>query len=472
MRAGVRKGATAAAATLAALAALAVVAGPAQAGTASPSPVDAAELGKQAYLYGLPLLEFSRVRKEQTSVACPTNGGNAPVNTFSNAKHFPTPEDRTVVAPNTDTLYSISHLDLGKGPIVLSHPNMGDRYFSFQLLDPYTNVIDFIGSRTTGSRAGSFAIRWSGKKGNVPKGMPVVKSKYRRVWVIGRTLAGDEADQKAAYKKMRKYSLARVGREPKAFPKDCVPGEPGDYPVPTDGAAFLDRLNRKLANNPPPKRDAPLLEQLATVGVGAGLDPGDAGLTPDALAALYDSVTSQATSFPTATRIWALQQSIAGGGWFVPPSNIGDYGTDYEFRARIALIGLGANTPDEAIYPAGITDSSGALLDGSNDYRITFPPGDAPPARYFWSLTVYDSNGYLAPNPIDRYSIGPSHPPLAKQPDGSIVVVLSNQEPTEDDANWLPTPDAGFRLNLRLYGPKKAALKGDWTPPPTLKEAP
>ena len=457
---------------VAALAVAAVCVPTAQAGVSSPTPEEAAELAGQAYVYGLPLLEFARVRKEQTSVACPTEAGNAPVNTFANAKHFPSPEDRTVVAPNTDTLYSISHLDLGKGPIVLSHPDMGKRYFSFQLLDPFTNVIDFVGSRTTGSKAGKFAIRWNEKRGNVPKGMPVIKSKYRRVWIIGRTLATDEADQKAAYKKMKKYGLARVNRKPKTFPKDCDPGTPGEYPVPTDGESFINRLNRKLASNPPPKRDDPLLSRLASVGIGPGLSPEDAGLSPEALGALYDAVTDEAASFPTSTRVSVLQQAIASGGWLIPKSDIGDYGTDYAFRAQVSVIGLGANTPDEAIYPTGITDSTGGLLNGANDYRITFPPGEAPPAKYFWSLTVYDSNGYLTPNPIDRYSIGPSHPPLAEQPDGSIVVVLSGEEPATDDVNWLPTPDAGFRLNLRLYGPRKAALNGDWTPPPTVKVVP
>ena len=169
----------------------------AQAGITGPTPRRRRSSAGRPTSTGCPLLEFARVRKEQTSVACPTDAGNAPVNTFANAKHFPSPEDRTVVAPNTDTLYSISHLDLGKGPIVLSHPDMGKRYFSFELLDPYTNVIDFVGSRTTGSKAGKFAIRWNEKKGNVPKGMPVIKSKYRRVWVIGRTLATDDADQTA-----------------------------------------------------------------------------------------------------------------------------------------------------------------------------------------------------------------------------------------------------------------------------------
>ena len=470
---GLRRAAAVAGATVAvALSAAGLGATNATAGEPSPTPEQATALGKQAYRYGLPLLEASRVRKEQTSVACPDSSGNSPINTFSNAPQFPNPDSRTVVAPNTDTLYSIAHLDLGHGPIVLSHPNMGGRYFSFTLFDPYTNVIDYIGTRTTGSRAGKFAISWRGKPGGGKLKMPVIKSKYRRVWVIGRTLATDEADQAAAYKKMKRYGLSRLHRHPRTFPKNCDPGAPGKYPTPTDGRRFVAKLNRKLASNPPPKRDQPLLDQLAPLGVGPGLSPEDAGLPQDVIDALYAAVTTEAASFPTATRIDALQKSIAAGGWLLPASNIGAYGTDYDFRAQVAVIGLGANTPAEAIYPTGLTDSAGGLLNGANDYRITFPPGAQPPARYFWSLTVYDSNGYLTPNPIDRFSIGPSHPPLVERPDGSVVVALQHDEPAEDDVNWLPTPDAGFRLNLRLYGPSKAAQRGDWAPPPTVEVTP
>ena len=466
------RGRTAIAGLFAALAIAACLSADAGARTNAPTPQEAAELGRQAYRYGFPLLEFMRVRKEQTSVSCPDGKGSAPVNSFSNAKRFPDPEDDTVVAPNTDTLYSIAHLDLSKGPIVLSHPNMGRRYFSFQLIDPYTNVIDFIGSRTTGSKAGRFAISWTGKPARSKPKMPVIKSKYRRVWVIGRTLATDDADQREAYSSMKRYGLSRLGRDPKSFPKDCEPGTPGEFPTPTDGKAFIGKLNRWLAASPPPKRDDPLLAALAPLGVGPGLSPEDAGLAPDVLEALYDGVTSEAAAFPTATRFDALQKSIAAGGWLLPAANIGDYGTDYDFRAQIATIGLGANTPDEAIYPTGLTDSTGGLLNGANDYRITFPPGEQPPAKYFWSLTVYDGNGYLTPNPIDRYSLGPSHPPLIEKPDGSVVIVLQNDEPAEDGVNWLPTPNAGFRLNLRLYGPSRAAQNGIWTPPPTVKVVP
>jgi len=115
--------ATAAAVTglFAALAVAACWGATASAGTPAITPQQAEELGAEAYRYGLPLLEFMRVRKEQTSVACPDGQGSSPVNSFSNARHFPDPDDDTVVAPNTDTLYSIAHLDLSHGPIVLSH---------------------------------------------------------------------------------------------------------------------------------------------------------------------------------------------------------------------------------------------------------------------------------------------------------------------------------------------------------------
>jgi hypothetical protein len=153
-------------------------------------------------------------------------------------------------------------------------------------------------------------------------------------------------------------------------------------------------------------------------------------------------------------------------------SDIGDFGTDYLLRAKIAIVGIGANTPEEAVYPAALADSDGNLLNGANDYEMVFPAGDMPPAKYFWSLTMYDFDGYLVANPIDRYSLGPSHPPLVEQPDGSIVVAISHDEPADPDVNWLPSPAGAFRLNMRLYGPDKRVLNGNWTPPKVVKVAP
>src|SRR6476620_9723034 len=122
-----------------------VAAVPAPAPAASVTPQQAAALGREAYLYGFPLLEFLRVRRTNTSVRCPDRVGNAPLNAWSNVPVFADPRERTVVAPNVDTLYSIAQLDLRRGPVVLSHPDMGRRYFVFELLDPYTNVIGYVG---------------------------------------------------------------------------------------------------------------------------------------------------------------------------------------------------------------------------------------------------------------------------------------------------------------------------------------
>jgi hypothetical protein len=133
------------------------------------------------------------------------------------------------------------------------------------------------------------------------------------------------------------------------------------------------------------------------------------------------------------------------------------------------VVGLGANTPTEAIYPTGLTDATGALFDGAHSYRLTFPAGQQPPARYFWSVTMYDSAGYLVANPISRYSVGSSHPPLVKQPDGSIVIAIQRDPPADAGVNWLPAPAGGFRLNLRLYGPSIAARTGAWRPPGVLR---
>jgi hypothetical protein len=455
------------AALLATGAAFALSPGAAAQDTGAPNPVAATDLGGQAYEYGFPLLEVMRVRREMTSVRCPDERGDAPVNTFSNVPRFADASARTVVAPNTDTLYSIAHLDLGRGPLVLSHPRMGRRYFSFAMLDPYTNVIATPGTREDGGRAARIAIRWTGRPGRIRRGRfdRVVTSPSRRVWVIGRTLAGDAADQRRAYALMRRYRIARLDGTRRRFPKGCTPGTPVTAPTPTTGAAFVAALNRALADNPPPARDAPLLRRLAPYGIGPGRSLDAAGLDPVTRGALLAGIETGARTLPAQAKLQALLGAQAHGGWYTPPANTGDYGTDYRARAAIAALGLGANTPAEATYPAGVTDGSGVPYVGLNRYRLTFTRATLPPARFFWSLTMYDADGYLADNPIDRYSVGPSHPPLLTRGDGSVVIEVSRSKPSAPDVNWLPAPSGQFRLNLRLYGPARAALDGTWQPP-------
>ncbi|MGP0050469.1 MAG: DUF1254 domain-containing protein [Solirubrobacteraceae bacterium] len=443
---------------------IAAVAG-AQAPAPAVTPQQASALGAEAYVYGFPLLEFLRVRATATSVRCPNSHGEAPINSFSTGTRFANAADRGVVAPNVDTLYSVAQLDLGRGPVVLSHPDMGHRYFVFELVDPYSNVIAYIGARTTGAAAGRFAITWTRHSGRSVPGARVIRSDYRRVWVIGRTLALGPADQRRAVALMRRYTLAPPGG-PLRFAPGCRPGRAAVPPPPTALEA-LDELGTALAQNPPPPRDAPLLAQLRAVGVGPGLSPQHAGLAPNVVTALAAGVEQEVGALLVETRLDLLDSAQRDHGWAIPASDIGDFGTDYAYRAEVALVGFGANTPPEAIYPIALTDSAGSLLDGAtSSYELTFPAGQAPPVRAFWSLTMYDANGQLVANPIGRYAVGSSHPPLIHRSNGSIVIIVSHARPRQRGVNWLPATHGPFRLNLRLYWPRAAALSGRWQPPP------
>jgi hypothetical protein len=409
------------------------------------------------------------VRAEQTSVRTVDDEANAPVNFFGHAGGFARPEDRTVVAPNVDTLYSITHLDLAREPMVISHPSMGSRYFSFALLDPWTNIVGYIGSRTTGSTKGRFAIVWTGARKSaqrVPKGIEVIRVKHRRIWVIGRTLATDGSDVKNALELLDEYELApasRVENPPK--PPRGRPGTPRKFPVP-EGMGFLDALAAGMKANPPPSRDRAIVKTLADAGIEAGGRPSRSIAAGPFRDGLIKGLADAKAQLPVESRSQVVQGALANGGWYTAPSAIGDYGRDYDLRAAIAIVGLGANTPEEAIYPTALTDSTGALLNGANRYRVTFAPGQQPPNDAFWSLTMYDIDGYLVDNDQDRYAVGDSHPPLRKRADGSIVIAIQHDRPTEPDVNWLPAPSALFRMSLRVYEPKPSVLNGSWTLPP------
>jgi hypothetical protein len=144
---------------------------------------------------------------------------------------------------------------------------------------------------------------------------------------------------------------------------------------------------------------------------------------------------------------------------------MGVYGNFYLKRAIVAALGLGANLPEDALYPLAFGDADGKRLDGANKYVIRFEKGATPPVNAFWSITVYDADGYAVPNPLNRFAIS-SWMPLKQGPDGSTVLHIQNESPgKENEANWLPAPKGPFNLTMRLYGPKSEILIGDWDPP-------
>lgn len=414
-------------------------------------PVRAAVLAGQAYIYGYPLMEFERVRQTVPDL-----------NTIYSLTSFANPDVDPIwkaigggKRPNTDTFYSLAELDLSSGPVVLSIPDMGTRYFSFQLTDPYTNVADYIGSRTTGVGTGKFAIVWSdGPQGDIPADATVVTVPYSNILMLGRTLAGDAADQKVAADLVKQYSLSPAG------------GPPPVTPQPKPGLAYLDAISAAMAVNPPPAQDDPQLAKLAKIGVGPGLTVADAGLGPLARLSAGLAVKMTALLLPTLANVQQLLSAVQHKGWALPDSSIGDFGTNYLLRAGVAEVGLLANTPEEAMYSSALLSSHLLPLNGRKTYVLHFAPGQAPPTDGFWSVTVYDANGNLVQNPENRYSVSSSRPDeLVTRPDGSIDIVFSRTDPGDPTANWLPIPRGSFGVYLRNYVPQQSALDGTWTPP-------
>ncbi|MFN8131383.1 MAG: DUF1254 domain-containing protein [Solirubrobacteraceae bacterium] len=459
------------AAAAAVLAAVLAGAGPAHADDAADR-ARATALGIEAYEYGIPLLEFLRIRRQQTSVTVPNGRGDAPVNQIGRAA-LVRPEDRIIPAPSTDTLYTVIHLDLAREPQVLHVPPQGRRYFTFEFIDPYTNVFAYVGTRATGSQGGDFAITGPGWHGRLPRGVRRIRSPFRRAWVGGRTLLRGPSDLAAAQRVQRGYRLVPLSRYGTAW----TPPRPRRIvmtprrAVTPEGLAFFDALGKALAENPPPARDAPLLRRLAAVGIGPGRAPSRDGLPAAVREGLAAAVPAAKAQIQRALFGFIARAPAAANGWVVPKPNTGAFGTDYESRALLAVYGIGANRPVESIYPTAFTDRTGALLSGGSRYVLRFAPGQLPPVRYFWSVTLYDANLFVVPNPIRRFAVGDRTPGLRRRADGSLEIAIQTGRPASGTANWLPAPASGrFVLVMRLYGPSGRVLRGRW-PLPTVTKA-
>lgn len=415
-----------------------------------PGPIRAAVLAMQAYVYGYPLLDFEKFRAGATSL-----------NAITLRTSFADPDGVPIWRPNADTFYSRAVLDLSSGPVVLSIPDMGDRYFSFQLIDPYTNVISYIGARATGSGPGTFVITWDGGPpipiADQTPDAQTVTVPYRNILVLGRTLAGDPADQVQAVALMNQFRLTPSG------PAAAPPAVTADV----TGLALLDAVSAAMELHPPSVVDAVRLAALSQIGVGPGMRVAEANLGPVATLAADLAVRAAVALLPVLSGLVQYDSALMNRGWALTDPDIGHYGTDYQLRAGVAFVGPWANIPDEAVYSAGLLDRYLLPLNGSHSYVMHFAPGQEPPAGAFWSVTVYDPSGGFVRNPLNRYSVSSSRPgELVHRPDGSVDIIFSEQDPADPDANWLPVPAGGFSAYLRVYVPGQAVLDGSWTPPP------
>ena len=431
---------------------------------------EAYEIGKEAYVYLYPLVIMDVTRKIMTNAEAGKRIGAGPANEFSHARTFPPADFRDVVRPNFDTLYSVAWLDLTKEPIVLTAPDTKGRYYLLPLLDMWTDVFAVPGKRVSGTGAGDFAIVPPNWKGQLPRGVEKIEAPTPYVWVIGRTQTNGPKDYDAVHEVQDGYKLAPLSRFGKAAKPATAKIDPNlDMKTPP-----LDQVNNMPAGkffayaaellkvNPPHVTDWSQVARLKRIGIEPGksfdLEKADPAVRQALEKASVDGLAYMKGKTPTLARVV--------NGWGMNTDTMGVYGDYYLKRAIVALVGLGANQPEDAIYPFNLADNEGKPLDGAKNYVLHFSKSELPPVSAFWSITLYDEKGFQLANPLNRFAIG-DRDALKYNADGSLDLYIQNANPGPDkESNWLPSPASGGEsITMRLYAPKPEALDGRWVPP-------
>lgn len=432
---------------------------------------EATDIAVDAYIYASPLVQMEYHRRVLTNVEQPDFAHSAaPLNQFVHLPKFPDAELRIVVAPNFDTLYSVLWYNVADEPLIISLPDSSNHYILFPILDGWTNVFASPGTRTSGTVAQTFAVvgpKWEGK---LPDGVQVFRSPTAFGWIVGRTRASEEtfAEVNKFQQGIWAVPLSAWGR-PYTPPPNKVDSAidmktpPAVQVRQLKAAQFWTIFGELWQDNPPLPSDYPILQRMARLGI-----------TPSQ-PIVFDKLPAQTiralkAALPLAQKRiddWFNTKDNIRNGWGGSLNYpIGNYGTAYLDRAMVAWWGIGANVPEDALYPKAMTDVEGKSFDVRHNYTLTFPKGQLPPVRGFWSLTMYDAEMFQVPNPIGRYAIGDRNK-LKLNNDGSLTLYLQRQSPGRDkESNWLPTPmSGGFIPIMRLYWPKSEVLLHEWLPP-------
>jgi hypothetical protein len=438
---------------------------------------EAIPLGVEGYIYGYPLVTMEMTRRVMTNIEKP-EGTHAPMGQFVRMRQYPTAAFRDVTAPNADTLYTTAWVDVGQEPWVLNLPDAHDRYYLFPMLDGWTNVFQVPGKRTTGTGPQTYAITGPGWKGKLPAGVKEYKSPTAIVWLLGRIYCtGTPEDYAAVHKLQDEISLVPLS----AYGKPYTP-PPGKVDPSIDmETAVRDQVNalsadeyfnllaKLMKDNPPATADKPMLEKMAKIGIlpGQPFDSSKLGPVAQEAFSIVPKIANEKIM------LWMKEGIVAGdmkleNGW-VFTTKTGIYGENYIQRALITAIGLGANRPEDAVYPTSEGSSIVSSYTGEKKYVMHFNKGELPPVNGFWSLTMYDANYFFVPNPINRQSIS-ARQDLKPNADGSVDLYIQNGSPGADkESNWLPAPKDKFILMLRLYWPKETVpsiIDGTWKIPP------
>jgi hypothetical protein len=433
-------------------------------------------LAKSAFVYAIPLALMDMTKKKVIDVVKFKEGEmKAPINQLTISTTFPDAKFRDVVRPNADTYYHAGFLDMSGDALVLTVPNTNGRYYLLPMLDAYGNVFSSPGKRTTGTNADTFLITGPKWTGTAPAGMKQIKTPTDMVWLLGRIQVNSAADGAKVVvpieREMKIIPLSAWGKPYTAPDGKIDPALSKEGPNAQLEAMAIDEffndVNQIMMANPPAPADSAAIAQFAKIGVGPGLK---FDLNS------FDTATQAALKEVPKMVLGHIKEVAAKGavkpvnGWSVAYKGFGNYGIDYDLRAVVCYLGLGANIPEDAVYPMSAEDGDGNPYNGANKYIMHFAKGQTPPVHAFWSITMYDQDGYFISNPINRYAIG-NRNPLKYNADSSVDLYIQNLTPGKDkENNWLPAPAGSFNLALRMYWPAEQFLSGNWTPPAVVKQ--
>lgn len=432
------------------------------------TPAETRAIAKEAYIYGYPMVDNYRI---QYAYYVDENDPNfkATWNHIKSVGRVFTPADTAVQTPNSDTPYSMAGLDLRAEPIVISVPAIEkERYYSIQMWDAYTYIAGYVGSRTTGNEAGNFMLAGPNWKGETPEGIKKVYTFDTHFGMAAfRTQLFDPADIDNVKKIQAQYRMQPLSAFLGTTPPPAAPAVDFIKPITPDeqktSLEFFNLMNFVLGYSPTVPSEVALRERFATIGVEGGMTFDPAKLSPEMKTAIEQGRADAWEAFAGGVKELTAGK-ITSGDVFGSREFLKD---NYLYR-WLGTIGIYGNAKEEAMYPIYRADSEGQALSGTNRYTLRFAPGQYPPVKAFWSLTMYElPSSLLVANPIDRYLINsPMLPDMKKDADGGLTIYIQNESPGKDkESNWLPAPKGPFATYMRLYWPAEAALDGSWTQP-------
>jgi hypothetical protein len=422
---------------------------------------DGYQLGISAYTWGYPLVRMERVVRQYADVPNPNppTSYRAPLNQIGWATQLATPDAKDMPTANNDTFYMSAVVKLDR-PYILSVPDTHDRYYVVNVFNMWQELEHYIGRRTTGTKAGRYAIVPPGWDGKLPADVKRLDVTTDKVWLWGRLriAQGEPADPVLALQK--EFKLEPLGG-PTAKDKDTTLS-----PLPAiegDDLGFFKHLAFALKANRIKPADEALFGQFYRIGLTKdGFDASKLSepMRKGLLRGLADAPAVAVSSLASTT--------VNRNGW-TWATGLDRFGFNYPLRAVVAGDYLGGNGEREAMYPLRSTDADGNALNGANRYVVKLD--HEPPVNAFWSLTMYDdADKMLVPNSIGRFKVGTDTKGLKRAADGSITIPIQADPPQGDDAaNWLPAPKGNFYVILRLYQPTEQILSGAYQLPQVRK---